>query len=199
MIEEGYFEDASYVIKSLSSPLRLRALNYLSFAPRTVEDCAKKFSQSIQNMSLHLQALKKAGLIELQKVKNFHFYYVKNLKYLQFISTTASIQNLYSLPEEFRFEGSIKELSEMVKLKNIILIDIRDQDEREHLKLPFSLTEVSSPKNKKIIYGVVCRGPWCEKLKKEVLALRSQGFNAKGICYTAYELDLLASTLKDLN
>lgn len=130
-----YFEDMSRIFKLLGSPIKLRLLNYISFCPRTVEDCAKKFNQSIQNISLHLIALAKADILEVEQIKNFRYYSLSSHPVVQVVSKALLADPRTLLSEEKLWNKSHSELMKGIESKKIILIDLRDLDETSYIPL----------------------------------------------------------------
>lgn len=60
--------------KALSDPVRREILNLLKEGEWSAGDIAKQFDLAQASVSYHLNILKKANLIEENKVKNFIYY-----------------------------------------------------------------------------------------------------------------------------
>lgn len=60
--------------KALSDPVRREILNLLKDGEWSAGDIAKQFDLAQASVSYHLNILKKANLIEENKVKNFIYY-----------------------------------------------------------------------------------------------------------------------------
>src|SRR5574341_1725462 len=61
------YEQLARIGKALASPRRLELVDLLAQSPHTVERLARKTGQSIANASQHLQALRRARLVQAQK------------------------------------------------------------------------------------------------------------------------------------
>lgn len=186
-----FFLESSSIFKALSHPLRLRMLNFISFAPRTVEECAEKFGESVQNVSQHLKQLAKLDVFDIEKVKNYHYYFLKNELMTELISSAAKVSGLYSVDLNSRWQGSISEASALIKNKSRLIWDLREDAEKSYLPIPakYLLEKPEGP------CFVVCRGPWCEMLSKEVRRLKGSGSDVVSLSYTFDELKQLISYL----
>ena len=136
MINDQLFLESSSIFKALSHPLRLRMLNFISFAPRTVEECAEKFGESVQNVSQHLKQLAKLDVFNIVKVKNYHYYILKNELMTEMISSVAKVSGLYSVDLDARWQGSVFEASALIKNKHRLILDLRADAEKSHLPIP---------------------------------------------------------------
>src|SRR5215210_3015013 len=67
---DAVFEAIAVMGKALASPRRLKLLELLAQAPRTVDELARISGQSTANTSQHLQALHAAGLVEREREGN---------------------------------------------------------------------------------------------------------------------------------
>src|SRR5260221_12481089 len=72
MTDKRAFKDAIYeqlarVGKAVASPKRLELLDLLGQGPRSVEALANETSQSVANVSQHLQVLRAARLVDAKK------------------------------------------------------------------------------------------------------------------------------------
>lgn len=187
----------SRIFKLLGSPIKLRLFNYISFCPRTVEDCAKKFNQSVQNISLHLIALAKADILEVEQIKNFRYYSLTPHPVVQIVSKALLADNRTLLPKEKLWNKSIPELVKGIENKKIILIDLRDLDETSYIpvegavhfegKIP-QLVEFLKALPKKEVFVFFCKGRMCERLAESVEAADKADFNVKGLPLSAMEL-----------
>ena len=64
----------SETMKALSDPARREILNLLKNGSMTAGDIAGRFAMTGATVSYHLSQLKKAGLIDERREKNFIFY-----------------------------------------------------------------------------------------------------------------------------
>lgn len=199
-----YFEDMSRIFKLLGSPIKLRLLNYISFCPRTVEDCAKKFNQSIQNISLHLISLAKADILEVEQIKNFRYYSLSSHPVVQVVSKALLADPRTLLSEEKLWNKSHSELMKGIESKKIILIDLRDLDEASYIPLEGAvhfeakishLLEFLETLPKKELFVFLCKGRMCERLAEAVEVASKADFNVKGLPLSAMELNELSQLL----
>lgn len=194
---EMFFEDYAKVFKVLSSPIRLKLFNFLSFSPRTVEDCAQKFNQSIQNISLHLMTLRNAGILEVDQVKNFRFYSLASSELTKQISKMLSVTNDRITPVDWETTVDFKQIAFATKKGKVTLLDLRDFNERSYLPVPHSLHFEGSLKNidnyldenslgdKEII--LFCKGKMCERLAHFANYLKPH-YNVKTLSLSSFEL-----------
>ena len=199
-----YFQKYSDLFKVLSSPVRLQLINYISFCPRTVEDCAKKTKQSVQNVSLHLAALNKSGILEVEKIKNFRFYSVaKNQTAFEIMSILRSPKETL-LPQELVCDLSLVEIEKKVRKGEVKLIDLRSLEENSYIplstefKFPDKLEEIpvflkKFKKNESLIF--VCKGRMCERLAEAVMLADKLNYHAQGLTIDSHELSVLGSLL----
>lgn len=192
-----YFEDMARVFKLLGSPIKLKLINYISFCPRTVEECARKFDQSVQNISLHLIALHKAGVLDVEQIKNFRYYSLSSNHVVQIVSKALLSDPRTLLPEELLWKDSEKDLLKGISKKRIHLIDLRDNEESSYIPLKGAIRydgKVSQlvdflkslPKHDQLVF--VCKGRMCERLAASVEAAANAHLNAKGLPLSAGEL-----------
>jgi DNA-binding transcriptional ArsR family regulator len=55
--QDHLFNDASSILSSLSAPVRIKLIHFLSQAPLTVEVLSGKLGQSVANTSMHLRKM----------------------------------------------------------------------------------------------------------------------------------------------
>ena len=76
----------SETLKAISAPVRREILDYLKSEPKSAGEISQQFDLAPATVSHHLSTLKKAGLIEEEKQKNF-IYYSLNLTVFEEILT----------------------------------------------------------------------------------------------------------------
>lgn len=192
-----FFENYAKMFKVLSSPIRLKLFNFISFSPRTVEDCAKKFNQSVQNISLHLMTLKNAGVLEVDQVKNFRFYSLASSDLTKQISQMLSITAERLTPIEWETTSDFKQIAFATKKGKVALLDLRDFNERSYLPVPNSLhfegnlnnienyLNENSLSDKEVI--IFCKGKMCERLAHFANYL-VPNYNVKTLGLSSFEL-----------
>jgi rhodanese-related sulfurtransferase/predicted transcriptional regulator len=201
-MEKRVFKDKAYsmlaeMIKAMANPHRLEIIDLLSQGEKSVEGIANETNVSIANASQHLQVLKSANLVEIRRDKNFIHYRLaheeiykswQNLRDLG-LERVAEIKKLIS---DFRDKRDgcepihLEELLSRLKLRNIVLLDIRPEGEYNKGHIPQAINipieELSAklkklPKNKE--YIAYCRGPFCVFADEAVNILSKKGFKAR--------------------
>ena len=61
----------SETLKAISAPVRREILDYLKSGPKSAGEISQQFDLAPATVSHHLSTLRKAGLIEEEKQKNF--------------------------------------------------------------------------------------------------------------------------------
>lgn len=204
-VREEHFQEVASIFKLLSSTAKLKLINYISFCPRTVEDCAKKLDQSVQNVSLHLIALSKAGILQVEQVKNYRYYSLTSNPITGLIFDMLQADSKTLLTKEQTFSESIPTLMERVSKKKSILIDLRDSNERTYLPVEKAITfseglpalksflNQFSKFSGEIVF--LCKGRMCERLAGAVNIAEEGNFKVKGLPLSAKELVLHRSLL----
>ena len=185
------------MVKSLANPHRLEIIDLLAQSHRTVEEIAAGTEMSIANASQHLQVLKSSNLVEVKREGNFIRYRLAdetiykswhNLREIGF----ERVPEIVKLIKDYRGKKnvleavSISELTQRMKTKKIILLDIRPVEEYNagHIpgamsipieKLPAMLKKL--PKSNE--YIAYCRGSLCVFADDAVQLLKKKGFNAR--------------------
>jgi DNA-binding transcriptional ArsR family regulator len=199
-----FFEQAASTFKLLGSPTKLKLINYISFCPRTVEDCAKKFNQSVQNISLHLLALAKADILEVEQIKNYRFYSLSSNKIVQVVTKALLSDPEALLPVDLLWTHTHRELVKGVKSKKIVLVDLRDREEASYLPMKKSfhfeedLSQLVSylktlPRAEQLV--LFCKGRMCERLAEAVEIAKGAHFRVRGLPLAAIELKELSHHL----
>lgn len=88
------YPEFARIRKCLSSLKRLEIFDLLSHSPKSVEGLAKNTQMTLANVSLHLQTLHHAKLVNYKKQGNFVFYELADSAITDFMRT------LHSLSEE---------------------------------------------------------------------------------------------------
>ena len=183
--------------KALSSPHRLEVLELLAQSERTVDSLAREMGQSLANISQHLQALRRAGLVESRKDGLFVSYRLSDPAVFGLcaaIRTVAEHQlaELERLVREHfadRFDAepvAMNELLKRARSKNVVVLDTRPPNEYAagHIAGAISMPVDDLqrrlrqlPKEKE--YVAYCRGPYCVYADQAVEILRSHGRRAR--------------------
>jgi len=182
--------------KALASPYRLELLDLLAQSERTVEALAAETGMSLANASQHLQALRRAGLVESRKQGLFVHYRLADPSVTHLcaaIRTVAEHQyaELDRLVRDHFGDRSgsepieMRELLKRARAKDVVILDTRPAREYAagHIagavSMPIDglqrrLREL--PKSK--AYVAYCRGPYCVYADRAVALLRASGRRA---------------------
>jgi rhodanese-related sulfurtransferase len=183
--------------KALSSPHRLEALELLAQSERTVDSLAREMGQSLANISQHLQALRRAGLVESRKDGLFVSYRLSDPAVFGLCAAirTVAERQLAELErmvrENFgdRFDAEPVEMDELLKRarsRDVVVLDTRPPNEYAagHIAGAISVPVDDLqrrlrrlPKEKE--YVAYCRGPYCVYADRAVEILRSHGRRAR--------------------
>jgi len=181
--------------RALASEKRLEILDLLAQAPRHVEALAAETEQSVANVSQHLQVLRSARLVDVQRRGTRVIYRLADPAVLWMWLTLRSVaeRRLTEIGEITReFAGdrdealmSREELEGRLARGDVFLIDVRPAVEYEagHLpgavrmpieELPGRLEEI--PRDRPVI--AYCRGEYCLFADEAVALLREHGIPA---------------------
>lgn len=193
-LKDLLYEQVARIGKAVSSPKRLELLELLAQSEKSVEQLADELSINIKLASAHLRALREARLVTSRKEGKFVIYRLTG-------DDVAGLWvNLREVAEEHLVDLRVA-LNEMVaepsklltidratllnraKKGDVLVIDVRPQDEYEQAHLPFArsmpLQEITQrlselPKDKEIV--AYCRGPFCMFSEEAYQLLSSQGY-----------------------
>jgi rhodanese-related sulfurtransferase/DNA-binding transcriptional ArsR family regulator len=179
--------------KALGSPHRLELLELLAQSERTVDSLATETGLSLANTSQHLQALRRASLVDSRKEGLFVYYRLADASVIALSTAlrTVAEQRLADLErlvrdhfgERARPEPvSMQELLARARSRDVIILDARPTREYEagHIAGAISvpIDELHArlrtlPKNR--AYVAYCRGPYCVYADRAVeLLVRSR-------------------------
>lgn len=195
--KDKVYSELAKVTKAIGNPRRMEIIDLLAQGPFSVEKIAEQTGISIANASQHLQVLKGARLVEIDKRGNFIYYHLSNekvfhawrsLRELGF-TQNAEVEKLIQdfCHSRHQLEPiSMEALLRRLKKQDVVVLDVRPGDEfgRGHIHRAISIPvdelairlEELSKENEIIVY---CRGPLCVYADEAVTLLRENGFEAK--------------------
>jgi rhodanese-related sulfurtransferase/biotin operon repressor len=201
-IEHRAFKDQIYaqfarITKALASERRLELLDLLAQGERSVEDLARETRMSVANVSQHLQTLKGAQLVEVRREGLFAYYRLADehvFKAWQAIRELgeAQLAELERIVETFLERRddlevvSLDELRERLHDRNLVILDVRPEEEYRAGHIPGALSVPVSqleaflerlPRDAQVV--AYCRGPYCVFSDEAVALLREHGFRAR--------------------
>jgi rhodanese-related sulfurtransferase/DNA-binding transcriptional ArsR family regulator len=183
--------------KALASPLRIEFLELLAQGERTVESLAAETDISLANASQHLQALRRAGLVETRKEGLFVHYRLADPTVSTLCIAIRKVAERHSaelerLVREHFGERSdaeavvMTDLLKRLRSPDVVVLDTRPAREYAagHIggaicvpvdELKRRLKQL--PKSKE--YIAYCRGPYCVYADRAVEVLRASGRRAR--------------------
>ena len=201
-MEKRIFKDKVYsilanMVKAMGNPHRLEIVDLLGTGEKTVEEIATETNISIANASQHLQVLKSANLVTFRRQGNFILYRLTDEEIYKSLQTLRRLgldlaAEMEKIVKDFREQKNslealdINELVERMKLKNVVLLDVRPANEFRKGHIPgavnIQVDELSRklkklPKNKE--YIAYCRGPFCVFADEAIQLLTKKGYNAR--------------------
>lgn len=194
--KDKVYSELARITKSMANPHRLEIIELLAQGEFSVEQIAGQTSLSIANASQHLQVLKVAQLVEINRQGNFIYYRLSNNNVFKAwkalrelgVERIAAIEKVV---REFRKSKSdletvtIDGLIEKLESGRVTILDVRPESEfrQGHIANAISIPidELSKrlkelPKRTEII--AYCRGPFCVYADEAVNILTKAGYKA---------------------
>ena len=195
--KQALYEQFAQVAKAFGNPQRLELVEHLAQGPRSVEALAAKLSLPVANVSQHLQAMRRAGLVTSERDGKFVNYRLADDGVLAAFAAIRSVAERHSAEVERVVRGwfdrrddmepiSRAELAARISDGAVTVIDVRPPDEYAlgHLpgaiNVPLSQLEArleGFEKGREVV--AYCRGPWCVMSFEAVAALRANGLRAR--------------------
>lgn len=179
--------------KALGSPHRLEVLELLGQGERTVDSLASELGTSIANISQHLQALRRAALVETRKQGQFVHYRLADpaISDLCRALRTVSERRLAELDRLVRDHFGDRDVAEPVSMSellkrarsdDVVILDTRPASEYEagHIAGAISMPVADLRRRLKELptdkqYVAYCRGPYCVYADQAVEFLQTRG------------------------
>jgi rhodanese-related sulfurtransferase len=194
--KDEIFAQFARIGKALSSGRRLELLELLAQGERGVEDLAVETSQSVANISQHLQVLRQAQLVESRRAGNYIRYRLgdENVLHLWLAlrdlgqARLAEIDRLVQtyLKDRNALEAiTCTELERRIKNGDAVVLDVRPGQEfaAGHIAGARSIpvaelrTRIREVPKRRVIVAY-CRGPYCVFADQAVGILRDAGYKA---------------------
>lgn len=195
--KDTIYEQFARIGKAVGSARRLELLDLLCQGPRTVDALARQAGLSLANASHHLQVLRAARLVAVEKEGVFVTYRLADDE-----EVCAFFQSLRALAESrlAEIERARREflagregmeaidreaLLERVRSGEVTVLDVRPRDEYRAGHIPGALSvpleEIEGrfaelPRDSEVV--AYCRGPYCVLAVEAVQRLRAAGFSA---------------------
>jgi rhodanese-related sulfurtransferase/DNA-binding transcriptional ArsR family regulator len=195
-LKQGLYDQLARIGKAFGSGPRLEILDLLCQGPRSVEAVATEVEQPVANASHHLQALRRAGLVDAERDGARVIYraagddVVALLGVLRRVAE-ARLAEIERITHQFLHERNALDpvdrdaLAERVQRGEVTVLDVRPSEEFAAGHLPgaisIPLTELQRrlkelPRRKEIV--AYCRGPFCVMGIDAVELLRAKGYRA---------------------
>lgn len=198
-------EQFARIGKALSSPQRLKLVELLAQAERTVEELARVTGLSIANTSQHLQVLRRARLVDNRKEGLYVHYSLADAsvyglwRSMQRLGETRLAEVREFVAAEFDDGAEAASLSpdalqERIRSGEVTLIDVRPAEEYRHGHLPGAISmpveELGGRigelvKDREVV--AYCRGPYCLLGPNAVRQLRGAGLAASRLTLSVPE------------
>lgn len=195
--KDHLYEQVARVGKALASPKRIEMLEMLAQGEKSVEALAGAVTIDIKLASAHLKALKEARLVECRRDgKRMHYRLsgedvaqlgvtLRRVAEEHLVELRMALQQMMAEPDRLVQVGR-KELLAQAKRGEVVVIDVRPQDEYDTAHLPYarsiplaelSLRVAELPRDIEIV--AYCRGPFCLMSDEAVTLLKQRGFKAR--------------------
>ncbi len=194
--KDKVYSELAKITKSMANPHRLEIIELLAQGEFSVEQIADQTNLSIANASQHLQVLKVAQLVEINRQGNFIYYRLSNSNVFKAwkalrelgVERIAAIEKVVRefRKSKFDFETvTIDGLIEKLDAGKVTTLDVRPESEfkQGHISNAISIPidELSKrlkelPKRTEII--AYCRGPFCVYADEAVNILTKAGYKA---------------------
>ena len=194
--KDSVYAELARITKSMANPHRLEIIELLAQGEYSVEQIAGQINLTIANASQHLQVLKQAQLVDINRKGNFIYYKLANSNVFKTwralrelgVERIATIEKLVKdfRRSKFDFESvTINELIEKIESGEVTILDVRPESEYKqgHITNAISIPmeELSKrlrelPKRNEIV--AYCRGPFCVYADEAVALLTKAGYKA---------------------
>lgn len=197
ILKDFLYEQVARIGKALSSPKRLEILEMLAQGEKAVETISEEVAIDNKLASAHLKALKEARLVQTRRDGKRIFYSLAGSDVAQLgvtlrlvaeehlVELRMALQAMMAEPDRMVSVGR-KDLMAQAKRGEVIVLDVRPQNEFDTAHLPYArslpLAELSKrlaelPRDVEIV--AYCRGPFCLMSDEAVKLLQSHGFRAR--------------------
>ncbi len=200
--------------KALSNSGRLELLDLLAQAPQTVEELASMTQMSVANTSQHLQRLKQAHMIKVEREGTFRRYSLASPEVARLWYTLRSVAQRQLAEVEHALDAyrdrrheferiEARELRRRLRNDDVILIDARPAAEYQagHISGAISVpaSEVEEilkhlPDDRQIV--AYCRGPHCVLADEALQILARRGWRVARLEEGVIEWRLLGYELE---
>lgn len=196
-VKDQLYEQVARVGKALSSPKRLEILELLAQGEKAVEMLAAQAEIDVKLASAHLKALKEARLVQVRREGKRMVYRLSGGDVAQLglslrqvalehlVELRMALAQMVAAPQGLAQVGR-KELLAQAKRGEVVVLDVRPQDEYDTAHLPYArsmpLAQLAQrlaelPRDIEIV--AYCRGPFCLMSDEAVKLLAAHGYQAR--------------------
>lgn len=197
LLKDLLYEQVARVGKALSSPKRLEILEMLAQGEKAVETISAEVAIDNKLASAHLKALKEARLVQTRRLGKRMIYSLTGPDVAQLgvtlrqvaeehvVELHLALQNMMAQPEHL-VSVNRNTLMAQAKSGEVIVLDVRPQDEFDTAHLPYArslpLSELAQrlaelPRDREIV--AYCRGPFCLMSDEAIKLLQAHGYRAR--------------------
>jgi rhodanese-related sulfurtransferase/DNA-binding transcriptional ArsR family regulator len=194
--KDSVYSELARITKSMANPHRLEIIELLAQGEFSVEQIAEQVHLPIANASQHLQVLKQAQLVDINRQGNFIYYRLSNSNVFKAwkalrelgVERIASIEKVVKEFRKAKFDFETVTIDQLLKKLDsgkVTILDVRPESEYKqgHIANAISIPieELSKrlkelPKRGEII--AYCRGPFCVYADEAVSILTKAGYKA---------------------
>lgn len=198
-LKDLLYEQVARIGKAVASPKRLEIIELLAQGEKTVEALAEALSIDIKLTSAHLKTLRASRLVQNRRDGKYVVYRLSGDDVAQLwvmlrlvgeehlVELQMALRNLISAPDKLAQTGRA-ELLEQARRGDVIVLDVRPEEEFEVAHLPYArsmpMAEIEKrlaelPKNRDIV--AYCRGPFCLLSDEAQKLLSRKGYRVRKI------------------
>jgi rhodanese-related sulfurtransferase len=190
------YDQFARIGKAIANPHRLELLDLLAQSERTVEELAREAGLSFANASQHLQALRRAQLVDVRREGPYAHYRLADERVFRLWQAIRDLgeerlAEIDRLTESFLGDRQSMEaidsatLQQLLRNDEVVVLDVRPVEEYQAGHIPgarsIPITELERrlgelPAGRKVV--AYCRGPYCVFSDEAVLLLHERGFQA---------------------
>jgi rhodanese-related sulfurtransferase/DNA-binding transcriptional ArsR family regulator len=190
-------EQFARVGKALASPRRIELLDLLAQGEHAVERLAIETDMSVTLASAHLQALRRARLVETRRDGPRVFYRLAGDRVLELLIALRGVAHerlaeveqvvdaFFGAPHELEPIGR-DELIRRARVGDVVLLDLRPREEYESGHIPGAVSIPLEELEERLAtlsadHEVVayCRGPYCVMAPRGIAILRRHGYRVR--------------------
>jgi rhodanese-related sulfurtransferase/DNA-binding transcriptional ArsR family regulator len=193
------YEQVARIGKAVSSPKRLEMLEMLAQGEKSVDALAVELGITMKLASAHLKALRDARLVLARRDGKNMLYRLsgedvagltvklREVAEEHLVELRVALGQMMAAPDTLQHFGR-SELLERARRGDVVVIDVRPQDEYQAAHLPFArsmpLGELERrlhelPRERDIV--AYCRGPFCLLSDEAVHLLAARGYRVSKI------------------